>query len=133
SPPSPGFAISCLLPDDEAHLPALVFYLACSAEICRSRFILKILSVDVNWIRDGGWSCLSISASSILSVDTQPALQNDANWKRLLFLLIVARAQNLAGNICPKHRRLPRSVEGRTTSAFRLTAGEIRRWNSAKD
>ena len=38
----------------------------------------------------------------------QPALQNDATWKCLLFLLIVARAQNLAGSICSKHRPLPR-------------------------
>jgi hypothetical protein len=44
----------------------------------------------------------------------QPVLQNDATWKCLLFLLIVARAQNLAGNICSKHRRLPRYDSGRS-------------------
>jgi hypothetical protein len=41
----------------------------------------------------------------------QPALQNAATWKCLLFILIVGRAQNLAGNICSKHRRLSCSME----------------------
>ena len=65
-------------------------------------------------MRDGEWSCLGIYPSSIPSVDMQPALQNDATWKCLLFLLIVARAQNLAGNICSKHRPLPRFESGRS-------------------
>jgi hypothetical protein len=50
--------------------------------------------------------------SSIPPVDMQSALQNDSAWKCLLFLLILVLAENLAGNICSKHRPLPRFESG---------------------
>jgi hypothetical protein len=72
-------SISCFLPDDAGPTCRRSCFIrpAQLRSVDRDLFS-KFFSLDVNWIRDGGWSCLSIYASSIPSADKQPALQNNA-------------------------------------------------------